>query len=197
MHAESDSVDWCQEPNKSRGLFYHYWNARIDKPVTAVLLHPFVMGAYIHFDGTRDRPCRRHTGKCDGCDALRRRGQKGYVGGWNPDVGRVGIVVLTKEAWANCPILTDKSKSLRGVVLRTYRAGKTPNSRMKAERLGVFDRPSMIPEPFNLQEALLRLWFSDTLPKTPSDDVPLPDPPETPQALNTAEIYLPKGVQNG
>jgi hypothetical protein len=125
--------------------------------IETVRLHfcpPGVLGAK-----PRTLPCTGDD-ECAGCRTLRLpRRWYGYLGSWDPLLGRVVIAELTTGAVRTCQIqLFRQPAGLRGFPFKMWRRTKSKTSPVRV----AFDLPQIdtgsLPPVFNVRAALARIW---------------------------------------
>lgn len=160
---KNGEIQFADGPGE-RKPFIRVINPKPKAPVETIIVSHRVVGLYTHFmhvgghnQRPRTTPCTGHRLFCPGCFAKRSKRWKGYLGCWSKTKGVYVIAEITADCARSCPILVDKSASLRGRALRLERKGEQANSPV----YGIVRAPAMpvqLPPDFDVLEALTRLW---------------------------------------
>lgn len=157
----TSSVDWSDQPPDHQMRYIPIYSPRPGQVMRLIILSDEVVGAWTHWLDERTIPCR---GRDQGCvcrkmDLSRR--WKGYLGCFDPEIGKVVIAELTLSAY-HClaDSLSEIGHSLRGRGLILMRAGKSVRSSVVADTNVNVPTPEgfVLPSAPNVREALRRIW---------------------------------------
>jgi hypothetical protein len=157
MFGPQADVRVCDEPPADETKYIPIVSPKPGANVHAVLLGMRFRGVYTHFFQNRTKACLYPTSECEGCRQMLVRRWKAYCPAFMPAAGRMVIVEVTKDAVLHNRVLTTPSRSLRGARITVSRMGTARNGPVRAE-LDFRARNGELPEPFNLGDALCRVW---------------------------------------
>lgn len=147
----------------------------------AIVLSERPLGVMTHWWRGRTVRCTDGESECEACGKAARR-YKSYVAGWCMDTNRYWLVEFTAQAAIDNPkTLGDDGPDLRGLTVILNRKGQGNAGRLLVK---FYSDPSRvaaaIPEPFDVQAALERIWTGETRVKkgAPSAKAPRPEEPE-------------------
>lgn len=152
-------IQWDCKPASDLPALVPIYSASPQASQTLVILSDRVEGVWTHYYLERTIPCLGEAGKCICQNVTLSRRWKGYLGCWDPLTERICLAEITLDGYRLCPRLSSVAESLRGSMIRLYRAGKRANAPMRAELLrGAVDVDQLRPA-FNVRDALMRIWL--------------------------------------
>jgi hypothetical protein len=119
-----------------------------------------ITGVMTHYLHQRTRPCNGDEDTCEGCLLSLPKRWKGYLAGSMPPKGKQFLVEITYEGYRNCKELHGLNAVLYGKKVILHRAGAARNSRVVVT-VAPGEGPAFADRPFDVQEALLRIWFGE------------------------------------
>jgi len=158
MHPPIEPV-WDNCPDKSQSKFIPIFSAIGPNKFWLVAVNDDVLGVITHWIDNRTRPCYGKENGCACASQLLERRWKGYLGAWEPRVGRLYLAELTIDAYRHLPIdLGPGSAGARGRTFALYRAGRKSNSPVRIEIGTVVVPEAELPSRINVKDALRRIW---------------------------------------
>lgn len=157
--ARPEQISWAQGPPEDYGRYRPICSPKIGERLHFTILGDAPVGVLTHWLWNRCLPCTGGENGCDGCRLGRCRRWKGYLACWSDRDAREVIAEITTQVALDHPnIFSSEATSLRGWLITTYRAGKKPNSPMRAEFSPPPAKARPLPKSFDLMEALCRIW---------------------------------------
>jgi hypothetical protein len=161
-----EDVNWTGLPTDGRGPWLPILRPKPRSAVRGLIVCPQLVAAETHWINDHDHPCTRKTGACEGCELHLPIRWNGYLGCWSeaPESSYFLLAVTREAAHSAKAVLGCPGRSLRGLVVKAIRTGKANNSPVRLEFSRCEMAGNLIPEEFDIKEALLRLWQGDTIP---------------------------------
>jgi hypothetical protein len=161
------SIAWQEAPEEPELPLIPILSPKPGQPVYCIITSARITGVVTHFIGQRTKPCTGDATRCDGCTSGRPKRWKGYLAAVVPPSGRQVLAELTYEAHRGCKELHGIGAEIYGKKLTLTRMGKSANSRVQAELAEVPGKANP-GKPFDVHEALIRIWFGVKRFKTKS-----------------------------
>lgn len=164
--ADSDNFNpekilWDDEPSTAQPTLIPIVSAIPQTAQLLVVLGDRVCGVYTHFYLERTVPCLGAIGNCVCQSIAMSKRWKGYLGAYDTFSERMVLAEITMEAYRLCPGLHVQS-GLNRRVLRLFKSGKKKQSPARAELLGSYDGPLLLPPCPDVRDALCRIWSGVT-----------------------------------
>lgn len=164
---------------------------RVGEKRRSMVLSERPIGVMTHWFRNRTVRCTKNEGECEACGKAALR-YKSYMAGWDLDSRKYVLIEFTAQAAIDNPkTLGDDGPSLRGLNVVTSRKGNSNAGRLLVE---FFTDPkrdaASVPEPFDVQAALERIWNGETRVRRPEEPPPAPRPEDPEEGINA--IPLPR-----
>jgi len=150
---------WENRPDTSQTKLIPIISAPWHGKFWLVALNEDVLGVITHWVDGRTRPCYGKENGCVCAAVMLERRWKGYLGAWEPRMGRLYLAELTIDCYRHLPFdLQPGGAGVRGRAFALYRQGERKNSPVRIEIGNILEDQSVLPKRIDVKEALMRIW---------------------------------------
>jgi len=153
-------VAWTEPPLTPKLPVIPILSPSPGQPEHAIILADRITGVVTHYLHSRTRPCTGDDATCEGCQLGKPKRWKGYLPGQTVVKAELVLIEITYEGYRGCREIQGVAAALRGKAITLTRAGKAKNSRVTVT-IGNARDVGELREPFDVQEALCRIWFGE------------------------------------
>jgi len=156
-HVGPVGINWNDDGPSRIDHYIPIVSPRPHQKLVCVITSNAWVGCYTHFFNNRTHPCRDSMNHCEGCQRRHARRWKAYLCGIMVPGGRHVIIEMTVNALDSCHGLRHDRNQLRGKKITLWRRGDSRNAPVQA-LLETMKGIDGLPQPFDLQDALCRVW---------------------------------------
>lgn len=157
---DREEIQWDAPLPKREDAMIPILSPRAGECVRAIILSDRFLSVPVHYVCGRTQPCLRIKSLCEGCRRKISRKWKGYAAGVDFSNRRLCLIEITPNAVRSCPQLLDSS-DLRGWVVSLMRQGTSSCGKVDAALTDWRKRVNHLPEAFDVQAILLKIWEAD------------------------------------
>lgn len=136
------------------------YSAKPDATIHLVSLNEGLEGFFTHYHLNRTIPCIGKESGCICATALLARRWKGYLGAWDPQLGRCVLAEITVDCFRAAPHVFSANRNLRGMQFGLFRLVQRSNGPVRLTLGGRLrdDLVEQLPPPLKVQRCLWRIW---------------------------------------